>query len=271
MASTTVREVIDGARIQHPAFTAKAMPDGACALFLRQRLRTLLLAYHRALAPFLSRTVTVAVKLADGTLQGATSAGLPVYDADTGVGTLAAVSDEGAAWITLTGLTTVDDAYGPDGESQGWPLPTDFIGLSALTLRYSDGSRGPAELVEERMRHEHPNGRDPVVFIAGNRLVPVRDPRGGGDEWSQVVQVTLTYLPIPAITAMTTVVQLPDALIEALSAALAGMMARAVRKELDAGERQIFLEDAARAEQMLGERVDAMTGALDSTSVIYRD
>lgn len=60
MASVTVAEILEMARIRHPSFTEKVMPDGALLMELRQVIRTLLLDNARALAPLVGTSTDIA-------------------------------------------------------------------------------------------------------------------------------------------------------------------------------------------------------------------
>lgn len=267
--SITALSLIEQARVRHPLFSDADMGDGALLLFLNQRQRTLLLSYGDALGPLVSTTVSIATTI-NGILVGSDN-GTPVYLTTYEDGWPVFKDADGVPYFDFTGPKIAGDPFGQHGGTPGFPLPDNFVKLLNVSVTYSSDVTGPVLVVDERSRHHQPQGREPQVFISGNRLVPVlpTDPSstGGLADWSDVVSVELSYLASPALTSLTDTLTVPDVMVECLVADVALLLARRV-KGLSAAERQEFRVEAAQCAAALGQGSD-IVGDLPGDSVVY--
>jgi hypothetical protein len=268
MGSVTAASILDQARIRHPKFNEADMPDGALLLFLNQRQRTHLLDYGEHLGPLVTTSVEIATTI-NGILVGS-SGGVPVYLTTYADG-WPVFSSGGVPYFDFTGAKIAGDPFGQNGGTPGFPLPDNFVKLVNIAVTYESGVTGPVSVVDERSRHHHAQGREPAVFINGNRLIPIlptADTADGGlAEWDDVETIALSYIALPTLSTLTATVTLPDVLAECLVADVAALLATRATG-LSAGDRQNFRQDAALAAQALAKGGD-IVGDVPGGSVLY--
>lgn len=265
--STTAQAVLDQARIRHPSFAEAEMPEGALLLFLNQRQRSLLVQAGDHLGPLVTTTAAIATTIR-GTLVGS-SGGVPVYLTTYEDGWPVFLGGTGVPYFDFTGPKIAGDPFGENGGTPGFPLPDNFVSLQAITVTYSSGLIGPVDVIPERARHEHAQGRNPAVFISGNRLVPVLPTSASVSrgEWIDVVSLSLTYIALPALTSLTDLLLVPDAVVEVLIADVAALLAMRA-KGLSKGERDMYREDAQVSAAKLAEGRD-LVGDVSTSTVQY--
>lgn len=264
----TVRDLLDEALIRHWSFQERKYPPGAALLFLNARQRRLLLAYARSIEGLVTTSSTVA-SVITGLLVGS-SGGVPVYST-TSVEGWPVLSSGGVPYVDFAGPSMTVDPYGIAGGTPGFPLPTEFIKLVSIGATYQGGSGGPVTIVHDRDQLDSPQGRDPAVFVNGNRLVPVRQTAlGGTDAWSTVTAVTLSYIAAQTFVALTDVVKFPAVLSEALVAALAEQLAVSAKpSDVTPAEKRLFIDARKEADAELMAAGDHILGDLVDDTVIY--
>lgn len=269
--TVTAQDLIDLARIRHWAFADVALGDGAALLFLNHRQRHLLLRFRNQLRGLVNATVAQAGVI-NGVLVG--------LDANGNLTTLATFADGYAVHVDGLGNIYVDAtetpvAYDPlgvrGGTSAGWPLPVDAIAIFNLFAAFSDGTKAPIGIVDERDQHLSPQSHYLEAFLSGNRLVPCQPPLSVGTDatpWNAVTSVTLSYLPLVSFVTLIDPVKVPAPLVEPLIANLAELMAKSA-KAVTATEKKMFEADARKAEQEIDVLGYDIMGDAQSTSVIY--
>lgn len=265
--TTTAQAVLDQARIRHPTFAEAEMPEGALLLFLNQRQRSLLVQAGDHVGPLVTTTADIATTIS-GTLVGSES-GVPVYQTTYEDGWPVLLDDSGVPYFDFTTPKIAGDPFGENGGTIGFPLPDNFVSVQAVTLAYTSGLLGPVDIIPERARHEHAQGRNPAVFISGNRLIPVLPTsatRGRG-EWADVSTITLSYIALPSLSSLSDTLLVPDAVVEVLVADTAALLAMRA-KGLSIGERQAFKAEAQEMAARLAEGRD-IVGDVSTSQVLY--
>src|SRR5690606_12308564 len=154
-------------------------------------------------------------------------------------------------YVDFSGMPVSVDPFGEQGGTPGFPLPADLIKVIQLIARYADGSTSDVDVITERLRN-NTNTHNLTAFINGNRIVPIRQPSslltgGWTDLWTNVATVTLTYLAVPTLTALTGPIVIPVVLHGALVAAVAAHLAQACPSDgptaMSATEKRRFAAD----------------------------
>lgn len=231
---STVQQIIDRARVRHPAFYELAMPDGAALLFVTERARTLLLRHAEDLEGLLTQTIEVAASTVDES----------------------------------TGYALPADTVGYAMEFDG-----DLIRLVDVALIYSDGHTGPVEIIDQRRRHD-PGNRLPRAFFAAGCLIPVHaggvSAERAGDAWSHVTAVQFTGIALPELEELEDDLPWPAGLDEPLTAGLAAMMAQAAGKNIETQDKRDIVTERVAAEAQLAQLASEMVRASTTNSVVYR-
>lgn len=266
---TTVRDVIEQARIRHWAFTDTELGDGAALLDLNSRQQRVLLKYRDSLKNLLTTSIEEAAVVA-GLLVGVDTNGNPIYQTNSQDGWAVHVDANGFPYVDTTEPKIAGDPFGQNGGTPGWPLPASYVCLSVLTATFQDGSTSPIDVVGENVRFAGPPTRYPTVFISGSRLVPLRStvPSGSPDIWNSVSTVTLSYVPLPVLVALTDATVLPAACLEPLVAGMAALFATQSRK-ISQPERLMFQKEAKVAEEAVAMIAFDLLGELQSETVTY--
>lgn len=266
----TVRSIIDSARLRHWAFSDLEMGDGAALLFLNQRQRE-----HLAKgASMIEGLVGTAIQYA---VSPAPQPGLFVSFSNGGPYVAATNQDGWAIHTDINGVPFVDptepqipaDPLAQSGGVQGFPLPQDMIRLINVMLVYNSSFAGgaagpnqgtfiPCTVTDERQRNAMLPGRDPVAFIAANRLIPMlRQPgifpnsvntANQGDRWYSIMGIQISYVGMDTLRSLDDEITLPVILCGALIADTALLFANA-SKLLNPAERASFAQAASAAGQ----------------------
>lgn len=267
--STTALSILEQARIRNPAFSDAQMPDGALLLFLNQRQRSLLLLAGEALGPLVTTTVDIATTI-NGVLVGSEN-GVPTYLTSYEDGWPVFLDGTGVPYFDFTGPKIAGDPYGENGGTLGFPLPDNFVKLIAVSAIYDSDVTGPISIVDERSRHHHAQSREPAVFIAGNRLIPILPTNpsssGGLAEWEDVETISLTYIAVETLDSLTDTLQVPDVMAECLVADVAALLATRT-PGLSAGDRQNYRADAQACANALKNGGD-IVGDVPGGSAVY--
>lgn len=276
--TVTAQDLIDLARIRHHAFAEIALGDGAAVLFLNHRQRHLLLRYRDQLRGMVNSTFAQAGVI-NGVLVGLDASG-HLYQLATSVDGFAVHVDGGGhLYVDPTEAPVAYDPLGArGGNSAGWPLPTDLIALFNVFASLQGPNTGdppinvPVSVVDERDQHIEPQGHYFTAYLSGARLVPIRYPTAliatTDDPWSSVSSVTISYLPLQTIAALTDPIKVPAPLIEPLIANLAELFAKS-SKACSAAEKKMFADDARKAEAEIDITGYDVMGDAQSTTVIY--
>lgn len=267
----TVRDLIDEVLLKHWSFQKRRFPPGGLLVLLQRRCDELLVQYARSVEPIVGESRQMAGKVS-GILVGLTAGGAPVYTTTSADGYAVQLTAGGTPYFDFTQAKIATDPLGVSSANPGFPLPDEYLKYIALSVVYSDGRNGPVVIIPETQRHEGPQGRDPVAYINGNRIVPVRAPvlSGSSDEWTQVTSLRISYVKRIAFTALSSVVRMPAVLSGCLVAGLAHELARSAPvNEVSLNEKAVFLGERSAAETMLERLGDDVLGDLRSDSVIY--
>jgi hypothetical protein len=264
----TVLQLIEQARVRHPAFMRVAFPDGALLLFLNQKQRSTLLTFAEAIEPIVGQARQVAAVVA-GALVGIDAGGVPFYVTTSGDG-FPVQSDLGVPYIDFTGVPIALDPFGQTGSIPGFPLPTDFIKLIHIVAATVYDAAVRVEVNTERARGASPQ-RELQVFVSGNRLVPVRQGVAPfSDRWTDVTSLTLSYIAMQTLAALTDVLTIPLVLIAVLEAALAERLAMAVPKEeMSDAIRLTFTADRKEAELVMAAAGESILGDVTTSHVQF--
>src|SRR4051812_40305686 len=122
----TVQQLVENARVRHPAMMRVAFPDGALLLFLNTYQRRKLLDLSQEIEPLLSESRQIASVIA-GALVGS-DAGVPYYITTSGDG-WPVQSEGGVPYVDFASSPIALDPFGASGSQPGFPLPTEFIKL----------------------------------------------------------------------------------------------------------------------------------------------
>lgn len=279
MTTTTARAIIEEARTQDARFFDLEVPDGALLLGLNTTHRRLLLEYADAIEGLVDGSQQVAAQVS-GALVGVDSHGDPYYITTSGDGypvlNAGTVSDP-VPYVDFSGVPVALDPFGETGSTPGFPLPTDLLKLIMVVASYADGEVCDVDVIRERSRN-NTNTHNPTAFVNGNRLVPVRNfgvlaTGGWPDLWSSVTAVTVSYLGVPTLSALTDLLTVPTVLHTALVAACAAQLATscpsAGAAAMSSAERQSFATRAADAAALMRLAGTDILGELEQNSIIY--
>lgn len=242
----TVQQLVENARVRHPAMMRVAFPEGALLLFLNTYQRRKLLELGEDIEALIGEAKQIASVIA-GALVGS-DAGVPYYITTSGDG-FPVSSDAGVPYVDFTGVPVALDPFGLTGGSPGFPLPTEFIKLIHVIAATLYSAAVKVDVLPESRRGASPQ-RALAVFLSGNRMVPIREGTPPyQDSWQDVTSVTVSYLAMQTLSAMTDVVTLPLQLVDCMEAALAERLAMAVpAAEMDAVTKRGFTSDRVAAE-----------------------
>lgn len=250
----TPRDLIDSARTRHWAFSSINFGDGAALLFLNQRQRELLAAAGSDIEGIVGTAVQYAVSPngISGQVVSFTG-GVPILAA-TGVnGWVVHEDEDGVPFVDGTEPMIAAD---PLGDQQGFPLPAEMVRLINVVLVYNTNNFIPVDLVNERARLNAMPGRNPLCFVAGNRLIPMRgltpNSQNSADRWASVSGIQLSYVAIDTLRTLDDAVTLPVVLVGAMIAETAHFFAMQ-SKEVTIAERTQFRDEADRAGAMFRE------------------
>ncbi len=252
--STTPRDLIDAARTRHWAFSDITFGDGAALLFLNQRQREHLAAAGSDIEGIVGTAVQYDVSASGltGLLVSFTS-GVPIVAADGVNGWVVHEDDDGVPFVDGSEPMIAAD---PLGEQQGFPLPSEMVRLINVMLVYQNGTFIPCTIVNERLRMDALPNRNPTVFIAGNRLIPMRqttpNTQNTSDRWQSVQGIQISYVAIDTLRTLDDAVTLPVVLCGAMIADLAHYFAMQ-SKEVSTAERAQFRDEADRSAAMFRE------------------
>jgi hypothetical protein len=264
--TTTARTIIDSARLRHWSFADIELGDGAALLFLNQRQRELLANAGAAIEGLIGTAMEYAV-----------TPGVPVvgqlFGFERGVPFVADPGQDG--WpmhVDQDATPFVDPSEAPiaadplarlgnAGGAQGFGLPQDMVRLINVIILYSGFGAAsrmflPCDITDERQRLAMLPGRNPVAFVAGNRLVPML-PLGGtfpsqgtvnnsADRWSNVSGIQISYVAVDKLVGLDDAITLPVVLCGALIAETAKLFAMQSRK-ISPADKKMFLDDAGAA------------------------
>jgi hypothetical protein len=262
----TVQQLVDNARVRHAAFMRVAFPDGALLLFLNQYQREKLLELAGSIEALLGQAKQVATVIA-GALVGS-DAGVPYYITTSGDGWPVS-SDAGVPYVDFTQPAIALDPFGQSGGQPGFPLPAEFIKLIHITAQSLYDSQMKVDIVSESRRGSTPQ-RDLQVFVSGNRLVPNRvGVAPYSDRWLDVTSVTLSYVAMQTLAAMTDVITLPLQLVSVLEAALAERLAFACEAS-DKVNTAYFVQQRKDAEARIIDLADSILNEVTTSHVEFR-
>lgn len=263
----TVQQLIENARVRHPAFMRVAQPDGALLVFLNQRQRTTLLKFGQEIEPLIGQARQVATVIA-GALVGS-DGGVPYYVTTSGDG-FPVQDDTGVPYVDFTGVPIALDPFGESGGTPGFPLPAEFIKLINVTVATLYNAAQPVVILPESRRSASPQ-RELAVFVSGNRIVPIRQGAAPySDRWTDVLSVAVSYIAMQTLSALTDVITLPLQLVDVLEAALAERYAMAVpATEMNDRTRQNFIDERQRAEDAMKDAAAEILGEVTTSHVIF--
>lgn len=272
--SQTAGGLIDQARIRHWAFTERDAGDGAALLFLQQRQKLHLARHGADIEGLVNTTLRYVLTLTNGALVAVVS-GVPVYTTTYQDGWAVHVTGGGVPYIDTSEAPIAGDPFGQYGGTPGFPLPADFVRIVTVSLELFNpsGLLTPCAVIDEQDRLLALPGRNPSVFVSGNRLVPAMSyadaASNSADRWFQASALNLSYVALPSLTALTDTVRVPDLLCEALVCDLAVYFA-AQNPKVTPAERAGFAESARMADSAFAAAALDMLGTPMSETVQYR-
>jgi len=263
----TVQQLIENARVRHPAMMRVAFPEGALLLFLNQKQRTTLLKFGEKIEPLVGVARQVATVIA-GALVGS-DAGVPYYITTSGDG-FPVGSDGGVPYVDFAGVPIALDPFGSSGGTPGFPLPAEFIKLINVTTATLYNAAQPVVILPEARRGASPQ-RELAVFVSGNRMVPIRQGAAPySDRWTDVLSVSISYIAMQTLSALSDVLTLPLQLVDVLEAALAERLAMAVpAAEMSDRIRLSFAQERENAEAEMMEAATEILGEVTTSHVIF--
>jgi hypothetical protein len=270
-STSTVRDLIDAARIRHWSFADAKLGDGAAVLFLNQRQRTHLALHGAAVEGLVGSAMEMSTSTVGGRLVALLD-GVPTYADTFEDGWAVHFSESGTPYIDVTEPRIAGDPFGTNGGVAGFPMPSDMVRLITLGVVVGVGGRVlPVELVPEQERFTRQPSRDLAAFLSGNRLVPVLPLAAGnsGHPWFQVTSVQISYVGIQTFATLDDVVMLPSVLCEALVADLAVLLARQSPKCPPVDKASFERESSAAVAAVLAAGND-MLDSVQQNRVIYR-
>lgn len=272
--TTTVQQIIDAARSRHFAFADVRAGDGAVLLYLNQRLRTHLARHGAKIEGLVGTTLQYTIQTINGLLVAVDSLGNPQYTTTYQDGWAVHLDAFGNPYIDTSEPMIAADPFGIHGGTPGFPLPADMIRLTAVVLVYNvpAGLLIPCTVIPEAGRLLAQPGRNPTVFVSGNRLVPLLPTNAApsGDRWNNVSAIQLAYVALPTLSTLTQFVNIPSVLVEALIADAASYLAYQ-SKTLSAAERAGFATTAQACAEDIGEAALEILQEPEEETVQYRD
>ncbi len=274
MFTTTVQAIVDSARIRHWAFADSQVGDGALLLYVNQRLRTHLSAYGAKIEGLVGTTMEYDLATVAGLLV-AEVAGVPQYTTAYQDGWPIHLDGSGVPYYDTSEPQIATDPFGEHGGTPGFPLPNDMIRLIAVALTYDNppGMLMPCMVVPEASRFSTLPGRNPSAFVSGNRLVPLFPYATGtentGDRWFSVASIQISYVAVQTLSALSSVLNVPTVLAEALIADVAAFLAYQ-SKAMTGAERAAFANEAARVAKQISDSALDMLNEPQQSSVQYR-
>lgn len=264
--SVTPRDLIDSARTRHWAFSSINFGDGAALLFLNTRQRELLAAAGSDIEGIVGTTVQYACGTAITGLLISYTGGVPIVAADDADGWVVHVDEDGVPFVDNNEPQIGGD---PLGSRQGFPLPQEMVRLINVMLIYNNSQFIPLSVTNERMRMNALPARNPVAFVAGNRLVPMRSQTPNtlntSDRWQSVRGIQISYVAVETLRSLDDAVMLPVVLTGAMIAELAHFFAMQ-SKEVTPSERAMFRDEADRAAAAFREAsINLLNSPMDST------
>lgn len=263
----TVGQLIENARVRHPAFMKVQMPDGAILLFLNQYQRMKLLELGAEIEPLVGEARQVA-SVISGSLIGSDE-GVPYFITTSGDGWPVG-SEDGVPYVDFTDVPIALDPFGESGSTPGFPLPSEFIKLIDVTAATLYSAALPVDVVPESRRNAGAR-RDLACFVSGNRLVPIR--QGAApftDAWQDVLSVSVSYVAMQSLAAKSDVITLPLSLVSLLEAALAERFAFAApAAEMSDAVRRTFTADRVAAEESVAAAAGEILGETTTSHVQF--
>lgn len=228
VSEISCRELFDAARARDYRFLDCKMPDGALMLYLNTKQRTLLLQLAPSIEAIVGETLQIAAVNAAG------------------------------------------DLVSTDLVSPGFGLPIDWIKLIEVKATNKNGRAMPIDIIPENEAPalSSPN-RVPAAYISANRVTPVR--LGAApyvDSWSQVQNVSVSYIAMKSVEFLDDFVSLPGVLHEALIAGLVLVLSRGV-PGLSKAERDEYAAEAAAADKQTMVNAVDMLGDVTERRVGY--
>jgi hypothetical protein len=284
--TTTARIIIDSARLRHWSFTDIALGDGAVLLFLNQRQNELLAKGGAAIEGIVGTAIEYAVT-PNVPMVGflvSFARGVPYVGVQNQDGWAMHVNENGVPFLDPSEPAIASDPLALLGGAQGFPLPQDMVRLINAMVVYTNASGGsqqfiPLDLVNERQRNAALPGRNPLAFMAGNRLVPMLPFSGlfpatstGGntaDRWYNVNGIQISYVGLTKLLSLDDELTLPAVLCGQLIADIAAMLA-AQSKEIPADQRAAILAAAQGASGDSGAAALDMLLSPEQEMVVYR-
>lgn len=263
----TVQQLIENARVRHPAMMRVAFPEGALLLFLNTYQRRKLLELAEEIEPIIGVSRQVAAVIA-GTLVGS-DGGVPYYITTSGDG-FPVQSDGGVPYFDFTGVPIALDPFGLSGGTPGFPLPTEFIKLIHIIAGTLYNAAMRVDVMPESRRGASPQ-RSLAAFISGNRIVPIREGVSPyQDSWGDVTSITLSYVAMQTLAATTDLLTLPLQLVDCMEAALAERLAMACPPtEMDVATKRLFTADRVAAETSAAEGALEILGEVTTSHVEF--
>lgn len=263
----TVGQLIENARVRHPAFMKVQMPDGAILLFLNQYQRMKLLELGAEIEPLVGEARQVATVIS-GSLIGSDE-GVPYFITTSSDG-WPVQSDGGVPYFDFSGVPIALDPFGESGSTPGFPLPAEFIKLIDVTAATLYSAALPVDIIPESRRNAGAR-RDLACFVSGNRLVPVR--QGASpftDAWQDVLSVSVSYVAMQTLAAKTDVITLPLSLVSLLEAALAERFAFSVPlTEMSEAMKRTFTAERVAVEQSVKDAAEEILGEATTSHVQF--
>ena len=290
MGTTTVRYLVDSARIRHWAFSDLQVGDGPALLFLNSRLRTHLAVHGAKIEGLVGTSVTYGIGVGPELLIANTGSilttnfGLNIQvNLGLGVPAVSSTYQDGWAVHQVGGVPYVNfletpiagDPFGANGGTPGFSLPADMIRLINVSLAYNDpaGLQIPCDVIPEAQRFSVQPGRNPTAFLSGNRLVPVQvynqPGLNAGDRWSNVTAIQISYVAVQQLMSLDDVLNLPSVLTEALIADCANFFAM-LSKLVSASDKQTFAAEALKVGGMISNAALDMVNEPQQNSVQYK-
>lgn len=271
---TTVRDLLDDARIRHWSFEQAQMPEGALLRFVHGKQRELLLRLAEDAEGLVSQTQEIAT-VVEGLLVGMDSDGSLYVATTTETGWPVLQEPDGSLYIDPDTAPISYDPWGEDGDVYGLPLPPTLLRLTHVGAALSDGRFVPITVVDETVRTlaQHQSRAALKAFVNGNRLVPIRYGvapfTDAADSWGLVTSVQLSFIAAPALTALTDALTLPAPFLHALTAAVAEFLATA-SKDCPEPDRRRFERQRAEAEAALLANAGEVLQQATTSQVVYR-
>lgn len=295
MSLTTARVIIDSARIRHWAFSDLQVGDGAALLYLNARLRTHLALHGAKIEGLVGSSMSYSATLAQPTLLVTNTGSILVTN--FGVAVQTAGSTNFGIWIPQLAVAYQDgwpvhvdannvpyvdfseppiagDPFGINGGTPGFPLPVDMIRLINVSLVFNSpvGVQIPCDVIPESQRFTSQPGRNPLAFLSGNRLVPVRvfnqPGLNSGDRWNSVVSIQISYVGVQQLQALDDVLNIPSVLTEALIADTANYFAM-LSKLCPASDKAGFATEALKVGGMIASAALDLVNEPQANTVHY--